>query len=273
MTDFLEQVVAERRAYVADARTRRPLETTPVVGDFVAGVGNRFDSALIRAREAGVVAVIAEVKRVSPALGALAAPTFDAVEQARRYVAAGATAISVLTEPRHWGGSLEDLSRIRSALPDVPLLCKDVIVDEYQIVQAKQAGADAVLLIAEALTDAELRTLVTRVDVSSPLGLLVEAHEPHAFARAVALGRLVVGVNARNLRRPAEIDPRRVHDLAPLVRKRQILVAESGIGSAEDARRLPPRVNAVLVGSALMRGDDPGALIRSIAALPRAVPA
>ena len=273
MSDFLEQVIAERREAVAEARTRRPLQAAPIAGDWIAGVGDRFEAALLRNRALGMMSVIAEVKRVSPALGNLAAPTFDPVDQARRYVAAGATAISVLTEPRHWGGSLDDLARIRAALPGVPLLCKDVIVDEYQIVEAKQAGADAVLLIAEALTDADMRALATRAEVSPPLGLLVEAHEPAAFARAVALGRLVVGVNARNLREPKEIDPRRVHELAPLARKHQILVAESGIGSAEDARRLPSRVNAVLIGTALMRADDPGALIRSIAAIPRAVPA
>jgi indole-3-glycerol phosphate synthase len=271
MTDFLERVVAERRADVDDARRRRPLDFAPIRGSWVAGVGDRFGAALLRGRGAGVMSVIAEVKRVSPALGKLASPTFDPVEQARRYVAAGATAISVVTEPRHWGGSLDDLSRIRSALPDVPLLCKDVIVDEYQIVEAKEAGADAVLLIAEALSDEELRALVTRVDVSSPLGLLVEAHEPAAFARAVALGQLVIGVNARNLREPGEIDPHRVHDLAPLARNFQIVVAESGIGSVEDARLLPARVNAVLVGSALMRAEDPTPLIQDLAGIRRAV--
>jgi indole-3-glycerol phosphate synthase len=272
VSDFLEQVVAERREYVAEARVRRPLDVGPV-GEWVAGVGDRFTAALLGRKRLGMMSVIAEVKRISPALGTLAGPSFDVVEQARRYVAAGATAISVLTEPLHWGGSLEDLARIRAALPGIPLLCKDVIVDEYQIVEAKNAGADAVLLIAEALDDTEVRAFATRAEVLSPLGILVEAHERRAFERAVALGRLVVGVNARSLRKPAEIDRQRIHDLAPLVRDVQILVAESGINSVDDVRGLPSRVDAVLVGTALMRASDPAPLIQGITSIRRTVPA
>src|SRR5690348_8171038 len=128
MTDFLEQVVAERRADIADARASHPLDIPKLEG-FMAMPGSSFLAALRRHEH---IAVIAEVKRTSPALGRLASSDFDVVAQARRYVDAGASAISVLTEPRHWDGSLEDISRIRAELgPRVPILCKDVIVDEY----------------------------------------------------------------------------------------------------------------------------------------------
>lgn len=268
MSDFLEQVIAERRAYVAEARERRPLPLPDLGGDLrLAGVGDAFTGDLVHAKNTQRIAVIAEVKRVSPALGRLAAEETPAEIQAQGYVAAGATALSVLTEPRHWGGSLEDLVRVRAAVgPRVPILCKDIVVDEYQIAEAAEAGASAVLLIAEALSDGELRALKLRASTLG-LGVLVEAHEPGAFARAVATGAMVVGVNARDLRRPQEIDPRRVDALHSLVQSHQILVAESGIGSIDDVRRLPARVNAVLVGTALMRSADPGVLIREIAAL------
>jgi indole-3-glycerol phosphate synthase len=272
MTDFLEQVIAERRAYVKEARARRPLDIAPIAGEYLAGVGDLFTSALLRRKRAGEMGVIAEVKRASPALGRLAAPTLDPVEQARRYVRAGATAISVLTEPRHWGGSLDDLARIHASLPHAPLLCKDVIVDEYQIAEAKQAGAAAVLLIAEALSDEELRAFGIRA-ATLTLGVLAEAHERAAFERVAALGFGVVGVNARDLREPSRIDAARVHELHGIAQPRQILVAESGISSVDDARMLPPRVDAVLIGTALMRADDPAPLIRGIVAIRRTVPA
>ena len=177
-------------------------------------------------------------------------------------MAAGACAISVLTEPRHWGGSLRDLEAVRDAV-DVPVLCKDVIVSEVQIEEARAVGADAVLLIAEALSDAELRRFVERARELG-MGALVEAHEPVAFGRAVNAGSRVVGVNARDLRHPKVIDVGRVRQLHSFARPDQVLVAESGIASADDVRLLPARVNAVLVGTALMTVDDPAPLIRAL---------
>jgi indole-3-glycerol phosphate synthase len=204
------------------------------------------------------------VKRRSPALGVLSADA-DPVTLALAYEAAGATAVSVLTEPRHWGGSLEDLVAVSEAVR-IPVLCKDVIVDDYQIVQARAAGADAVLLIAEALSDAELHRFIVRANTLG-MGVLLEAHEPVAFGRAVAAGTMVVGVNARNLRRPSEIDVGRVRQLHTFARAGQVLVAESGIESVDDARLLPARVDAVLIGTALMRSIDPMPLISGIAAI------
>lgn len=273
---FLERVVAERRADAAAARDRRSprkVQAGVVPDPGAVGEHDAFTRALRLRRQARRLAVIAEVKRISPAEGPLAVAV-DPAAQARRYVAdgeGGATAISVLTEPRHWGGSLADLEAVRAAV-SVPVLCKDVIVDEHQIAEARAAGADAVLLIAEALSDAELRRFVALARELG-MGALVEAHEPLAFARAVASGAEVVGANARDLREPGAIDRGRAGLLAPFVRGEQIFVAESGIASAEDARRLPARVDAVLVGTALMRAADPAPLIRTLTSIERAVPA
>ncbi|HEX9437162.1 MAG TPA: indole-3-glycerol phosphate synthase TrpC [Candidatus Limnocylindria bacterium] len=278
MTDFLEQVIAERRADVATARnaaSEEELLSTAKENLFSRSHGggvsawpppgyDGFTSAL-RLRSRGQLAVIAEVKRVSPAQGVLAQDV-DAATLAHTYARAGATAISVLTEPRHWGGSLDDLAAVRDAVPTLPILCKDVIVDEYQIVQARAAGADAILLIAEALSDDELRRFIDRAN-SLGMGVLLEAHEPVAFGRAVATNAPIVGVNARNLHQPREIDIGRVRQLHTFVRDHQVLVAESGIATIGDARVLPARVGAVLIGSALMLTDDPEPLIRGIAAM------
>ena len=268
MTDFLEQVIAERRAHVAAARAAVPddeMRARAQVGPL--RPIDQFYRAL-RHTNPLHLAVIAEVKRISPASGVLVGD-LDIVAHALQYVAAGATAISVLTEPTHWGGSLSDLVAIRDAV-DVPILAKDVIVDPYQIYEARAAGADAVLLIAEALEDDLLRQLIS---VSKSLGMsaLVEAHEASAFGRAVTMGALVVGVNARNLRNPSEIDVGRVRQLHTFAHADQILVAESGITSVDDARMLPARVDAVLVGTALMRADDPTPLIHGIASIKRTV--
>jgi indole-3-glycerol phosphate synthase len=267
MSDFLELVIGERRADVAAARAAVPDDRMRAQ----ARVGplrpfDQFHQAL-RQRPYGL-AVIAEVKRVSPAAGILV-DRLDPAAQAKRYVAAGAAAVSVLIESRHWGGSLGDLVAVRDAV-SVPILAKDVVVDPYQIYEARAAGADAVLLIAEAFEDGELRRLVS---IAKELGMcaLVEAHEASAFGRAVQSGSQVVGVNARNLRKPSDIDVGRVRQLHTFVHPDQILVAESGITSVDDARMLPARVNAVLIGTALMRADDPGPLIQGIASLKRPV--
>ena len=292
MTDFLEQVVAERRADAARAESAAPAvdlardakdnvwaratkegTSSELVRSFHSSLsttvpiryGDAFTAVLRQRRAAGHLAVIAEVKRVSPALGVIAAD-LDPAAQARTYAAAGASAISVLTEPRHWGGSMSDLAAVRDALPSTPILCKDVIVHQRQIVEARAAGADAVLLIAEALSDDELRELMAHAHTLN-MGVLLEAHEPIAFGRAAALRANVVGINARNLRRPTEIDIGRARQLHGFAAPWQILVAESGIATVDDARLLPARVDAVLIGTALMRADDPKPLIAAIASI------
>lgn len=289
MTDFLDRVVRERRADAVAARAWRPLER--LVRDAQRSAIERGTLRLAEVvrehRDRGRLAVIAEVKRSSPALGRLA-EIEEPGALARRYLHAGAAAISVLVEPRHWGGSLDDLRAVRSVERGIgyggafsvgasgamgptagAILAKDVVVDEYQIAEAGAAGADAVLLIAEALTDAELARLIRYAD-GLGMDALVEAHEPAAFARAVASGAPIVGVNARDLREPGRIDRRRIYDLASELVTDQVLVAESGIASVEDVAVLPARVDAVLIGTALVRAADPAPLIRAIAGLERA---
>ncbi len=261
MTDFLEQVGAERRACVAAARAARPLAHV-LAAARAAPPPRGFVAALRRRRLDDRLAVIAEVKRRSPALGPLA-PIPDPADLARLYEGAGAAAVSVLVEPEHWSGSLEDLSVVAKATR-IPVLAKDVVVDEYQIAEAAADGASAVLLIAELLGEDDLRGLV-RFARDLRLDALVEAHEPQAFARAVRSGASAVGVNARDLRHPERIERGRVRALAAIVADDQVLVAESGIASAGDARALPKRVDAILVGTALVTAPDPRGLLRSLA--------
>lgn len=286
MTDFLETVVRERRAYVAAARTWKPIGQVERLAQRSAmGRGlQRFARALRERRAEGCLAVIAEVKRHSPALGPLGAIR-DPGRLASVYHAAGAAAISVLIEPNHWHGSLDDLRAVRSVEQGVgwgvPLLAKDVIVDEYQIAEAGAAGADAVLLIAEALTDEQLMRLIL---YARGLGMdaLVEAHDPSAFAGAVRAERAsrgtdfadhalaagteaLLGINARDLRYPSSLDRSAIHHLAVQADRGPVLVAESGITSVEDAEALPLRVDAVLVGTALVQAADPTPLVRALA--------
>ncbi|WP_432478701.1 indole-3-glycerol phosphate synthase TrpC [Nocardioides sp. GXQ0305] len=205
--------------------------------------------------------VIAEVKRRSPSKGDLA-DIPDPAELARRYAAGGAAAISVLTEERRFGGSLDDLRAVRAAV-DVPLLRKDFMVEPYQLLEARAAGADLALLIVAALDDDTLRRLH---DEARGLGLtvLVEVHDEAETERAVALGAELVGVNARNLR-TLDVDPDALARLAPLVPDDRVLVAESGITGPDDvATYVGLGARVVLVGEALVRDGDPEGAVRTM---------
>ena len=204
--------------------------------------------------------VIAEVKRRSPSKGHLA-DIPDPATLATAYAAGGAAAISVLTEGRRFGGSLDDLRAVRAAV-DTPLLRKDFIVESYQLVEARAAGADLVLLIVAALDDDTLRRLH---DEARELGLavLVEVHDEPETERAVTLGAELLGVNARNLK-TLDVDADTFGRLAPLVPGDRVLVAESGITDESDvARFVSEGARAVLVGEALVKDGDPrGAVAR-----------
>ncbi|NYD41513.1 indole-3-glycerol phosphate synthase TrpC [Nocardioides panaciterrulae] len=205
--------------------------------------------------------VIAEVKRRSPSKGDLAEIPDPAV-LAREYAAGGAAAISVLTEQRRFGGSLADLRAVRAAV-DTPILRKDFIVTEYQLLEARAAGADLALLIVAALDDDQLRRLH---DVAGELGLtvLVEVHDEAETERAVELGAELVGVNARNLKTLA-VDGDTFGRLAPLVPDDRVKVAESGIFGPDDVRRFVAQgARAVLVGEALVKDGDPQRAVRSL---------
>src|SRR3954470_10607009 len=207
------------------------------------------------------VSVIAEVKRRSPSKGDLADIPDPAV-LAQEYAAGGAAAISVLTEQRRFGGSLEDLRAVRAAV-ETPLLRKDFVVDGYQLLEARAAGADLALLIVAALGDDDLRRLH---DQARELGLtvLVEVHDEPETERALALGAELVGVNARNLR-TLDVDEATFAKLAPLVPAERVLVAESGIsGPADVARYAADGARAVLVGEALVKDGDPVGAVRAM---------
>ena len=198
--------------------------------------------------------MIAEVKRRSPSKGDLAEIPDPAV-LASAYAAGGAAAISVLTERRRFGGSLADLRTVRAAV-DIPVLRKDFIVTTYQLVEARAAGADLVLLIVAALSDDELRRLH---DEARELGLtvLVEVHDEAETERAVTLGAELIGVNARNLK-TLEIHDDTFGRLAPLIPDDRVKVAESGIfGPADVKRFVGEGARAVLVGEALVKDGDP----------------
>lgn len=198
--------------------------------------------------------VIAEVKRRSPSKGALADIT-DPAALAAEYAAGGAAAISVLTEERRFGGSLADLRAVRARV-DTPLLRKDFVVTAYQLVEARAAGADLVLLIVAALEGDLLDRLH---DTARELGLtvLVEVHDESETERAVALGAELIGVNARNLK-TLEVDADTFGRLAPLVPDDRVLVAESGISGPPDVQRFVAEgARAVLVGEALVTDGDP----------------
>jgi indole-3-glycerol phosphate synthase len=257
---FLEDILARKRDEVASRRAARPdRELAARARD--AAPPRPFEAVL--SLRGGPVRVIAEVKRASPSAGAIDS-ALDAPGQARRYASAGAAAISVLTDGPGFGGSLEDLAAVRSAV-DVPLLRKDFVVDRYQLLEARAAGADAALLIVAALDPEALRRLH---DGCAELGLaaLVEVHDEAETVAALAAGARIVGVNNRDLRTFAvdlAVSERIVPALPPDVRG----VAESGVRTAGDARRLRRAGAAnLLVGEALVRAPDPGALIREMTA-------
>ena len=208
--------------------------------------------------------MIAEVKRSSPSKGELA-EIADPAALATEYARGGAAAISVLTEARRFRGSLLDLQAVRAAV-DTPLLRKDFVVTEYQIWEARAAGADLVLLIVAALTDAELVTLLNLCAQLS-LTALVEAHTPDEVRRASAAGARVIGVNNRDLK-TLEVDLAHFEQMVGLIEPDVVRVAESGILSVADAARMRDSgADAVLVGELLVRHGDPARAVAALRAL------
>jgi indole-3-glycerol phosphate synthase len=210
------------------------------------------------------VHVIAEVKRSSPSKGALAAIA-DPATLASDYAAGGATAVSVLTEGRRFGGSLSDLAAVR-AVVDIPVLRKDFVVDPYQVWEARAHGADMVLLIVAALAQDELTGLLERVE-SLGMHALVEVHEEDEVVRAVDAGARIIGVNARNLK-TLEVDRGTFARLAPLIPDHLVAVAESGIRGPFDVLEYGRAgARAVLVGEALVTGDAPREAVAELVAV------
>jgi len=215
-------------------------------------------------RAAPGLAVIAEIKRSSPSKGALA-DIADPAALAGQYATGGATVISVLTEPRRFGGSLDDLAAVRAAV-SIPVLRKDFMVTSYQITEARAWGADVVLLIVAALHQDEL---VSMREQAETLGMtvLVEVHDEIETQRAVDSGASVIGVNARNLK-TLEVDRSTFARLRPLIPDGVVTVAESGVRGLEDVREYAAAgARGVLVGEALVTGGAPAESVRQFRAV------
>jgi indole-3-glycerol phosphate synthase len=212
------------------------------------------------------VGVIAEVKRRSPSQGAIRVD-LDPVAHARAYVRGGAMAISVLTEEPHFGGSLEDLSRVAAAV-SVPVLRKDFILDELQIMEARAAGASAVLLIARILPAEQLHTLATAARTWG-LGTLVEVHAEAEVDAALAASPAALGVNARDLSTFA-IDMREAERIINRIPSSVVVVAESGVDRRADVERYAAAgADCVLVGTSVARQSDPEEAVRALVGVKR----
>jgi indole-3-glycerol phosphate synthase len=215
-----------------------------------------FEDALRGTRPA----LIAEYKRSSPSAGPIADP--DVASQARAYEAGGAAAISVLTEPTRFEGALADLRAVRLAV-GLPVLRKDFLVHPAQVIESRAAGGDAVLLIAAALPELELKGMLA-VAADLGLGALVETHSQEDLAKALVTDAPVIGVNARDLE-TLEVDVERALAMLPEVPSDRVAVLESGVSTREDVERaMDAGAWGVLVGETLMRSPDPAATIRSL---------
>jgi indole-3-glycerol phosphate synthase len=257
---YLDRILADKRGELAGRRAQRAGTTTDAaLEQLLARVPPTLD--LPAALTVGLrPRVIAEFKRASPSQGPIREEA-DVREIVTGYRRAGAAAISVLCD-RHFEGSLEDLRAARGVL-DVPILCKDFILERSQIVEAREAGADAVLLIVAALRAPTLRPLIS---FAHELGLhvLCEAHDEHEIDRAMSAGARIIGINARDLK-TFELDLDRALALRSRVPRSFVCVAESGISAPADLRRArEAEVDAVLVGTTLMAADDPAAALTAL---------
>jgi indole-3-glycerol phosphate synthase len=258
----LDRIVATKRREIASCRERTPeatlerrLADAPPVRDFFAALSLP-----------GPIRLIAEVKKASPSAGVIRAD-FDPVAIAKTYERHGAACVSVLTDEQYFQGSLDYLTAIRGAIAP-PVLRKDFILDRYQLLEARAAGADAVLLIAECLDDCQLRSLH---NAAIELGMtpLVELYEPNNLPRVIAAGATLVGVNNRNLH-SFEVSLEHTLRLRDAIPDECVLVSESGIKTHADVERLEAAgVDAILVGESLMREADIGlAVDRLLGRLP-----
>lgn len=263
MSDKLNEIMAWKRREIA-----------PLVREVTEGELREMDAQHARPpsflaalrRSDDRLAVISEIKRRSPSAGDIKAGA-SSLDQARRYQAADADALSILTDEKYFGGTLADLEGValhfRTHPPAKPCLRKDFMVHPIQVLQARAAGASAILIIVRALSDEEIARLQNAASAAG-LDALYEVHEESEIDRAVRHGARIIGVNNRDLA-IFKTDLGLSERLIPLIPKDLVAVSESGIFSASDAARVRAAgAHAVLVGEALMRSDDPAALIRAM---------
>jgi indole-3-glycerol phosphate synthase len=263
---ILEEIFAHKRLEVQAARRERPRsELEAALRGLPPALG--FSDAL-RAGSGSAPRLIAEVKHRSPSKGVLR-PDFDPLALARAYAGNGAAAISVLTDEKYFGGSLDTLRGIARLDLGLPLLRKDFILDRYQLLEARLAGASAVLLIAAMLAPGQLRHLLA---AAHGLGLeaLVEAHDRQEVEKALEAGAALIGVNNRDLH-TFTVSLETCLALRPLIPPEALMVAESGIHTLDDVARLAAAgVEAMLVGEALVTAPDAAAKVRDLTGLPAA---
>jgi len=260
MSAVLTQIVAVKHEEVAAARSRKPL--TEVRADAESRVLTRDFLGAMRARiAAGRPAVIAEIKKASPSKGVLRAD-FEPADIAQTYAEHGAACLSILTDQQFFQGKADFLKQARASC-HLPVLRKDFVVDAYQVYESRVMGADAVLLIAACLDDAQLRDFEA-IALSLDMAVLVEVHDATELARALRLKTPLIGVNNRNLK-TFEVSIQTTLDLLRDVPAGRLLVTESGIATRDDVLRLGAAgVNAYLVGEAFMRAPDPGQALAAL---------
>jgi indole-3-glycerol phosphate synthase len=264
MSDILAEIVEYKRHFVADAKTGRPMESVRLDAEQSPTPRNFFKAVT---QPADSVRVIAEVKKASPSAGLIRAD-FDPVQIATTYFENGAAAISCLTDEKYFQGKLEYIQQIREAVP-LPVLRKDFIVDPYQVYEARAAGADAVLLIAECLEEAELLDLLI-LATELKLTTLVEVHSVDNLLRIRPhIGfphpqYTLLGINNRDLK-AMKTDVKHTLRLVDMLDQTDVVVSESGIRTVDDVSRLRGAgVNRILVGEHLMRQEDTGAALREL---------
>ncbi|MDR1423916.1 MAG: indole-3-glycerol phosphate synthase TrpC [Azoarcus sp.] len=264
MSDILKKICAAKLDELAATQAAKPLET--VRREAQAQAPARDFTAALRGKIAqGKAAVIAEVKKASPSKGVIR-EDFRPADIAASYAAGGAACLSVLTETPHFQGSPAYLRAARGAC-GLPVLRKDFLIDPYQLYEARAMGADAVLLIVAALSDAQLRDF-TALAVELGMAVLVESHDGEELARALRLDSPLIGINNRNLR-TFEVSLDNTLDLLPRVPDDRIVITESGILTREHVTAMRANgVNAFLVGEAFMRAPQPGRALAELFDLP-----
>lgn len=260
MTDILDKIVAVKRQEVASAVARKSLAV--VRADAESRVLTRDFVGAMRAKiAAGQPAVIAEIKKASPSKGVLC-EDFIPADIAQSYAEHGAACLSVLTDVQFFQGSTDYLKQARASC-QLPVLRKDFIIDAYQVYESRVMGADAILLIASILDDAQMKEFEA-IARSLDMAVLVEVHDAPELARALQLKTPLVGINNRNLK-TFEVTLDTTLTLMQGVPKDRLLVSESGIHTRDDVLRMGAAgINAFLVGEAFMRAPDPGIALAAL---------
>lgn len=258
---ILKEIIATKRVHVAECRREVPLAELESRVDLQPELEMGFQAAVRAKLEQQQPAVIAEIKKASPSKGVIRNPFYPSAI-AKSYQAGGAACLSVLTDRPYFQGCNNDLIAARAAT-QLPILRKDFVIDEYQVVEARALGANCVLLIAAALDDALMHDLL-ECALGLELDVLVEVHNQSELERALALDLGMVGINNRNLH-TFEVSLSTTFELLKQIPQETLVVTESGIATREDVEAMQERgVNTFLVGEAFMRAEDPGAQLQTL---------